>query len=170
MRNTYSTLSSVASSVQNANTVVTGPILQSLRSLTQPVVDPTLNRYIANAFADLDSRTNMALNTIRSMTNGTSWVNASTGSQLTSAISTMGSYAGNEAASMTRVGISNVNNLVNIANNLNANSIVDGQLTQNNDVISNRQISGNLKNPFSVNLYLLSYDENKNLTKKHIRK
>lgn len=53
-------------------------------------------------------------------------------------------------------------------NNLNANSIVDGQLTQNNDVISNRQISGNLKNPFSVNLYLLSYDENKNLTKPNL--
>ena len=50
-------------------------------------------------------------------------------------------------------------------NNLNANSIVDGSLTQNNQVVSNRNISGMLKNPFSINLYLLSYDENKNLTK-----
>jgi hypothetical protein len=50
-------------------------------------------------------------------------------------------------------------------NNLNANSIVNGKLTQQNEVLSNRQISGNLKNPFSVNVYLLSYDANKNLTK-----
>lgn len=50
-------------------------------------------------------------------------------------------------------------------NNLNANSIVDGSLTQDNQVVSNRNISGMLKNPFSINMYLLSYDENKNLTK-----
>lgn len=50
-------------------------------------------------------------------------------------------------------------------NNLNANSIVSGMLTQENTVKSDRVISGNLKNPFSINMYLLSYDENKNLTK-----
>jgi hypothetical protein len=50
-------------------------------------------------------------------------------------------------------------------NNLNANSVVDGSLTQQNEVISNRSISGNLKNPFSINVFILSYDENKNLTK-----
>lgn len=53
-------------------------------------------------------------------------------------------------------------------NNLNANSVVDGSLTQTNEVISNRTISGNLKNPFSINMYLLSYDENKNLVKPNI--
>jgi hypothetical protein len=50
-------------------------------------------------------------------------------------------------------------------NNLNANSIVNGSLTQESEVLSNRNISGNLKNPFSINVFLLSYDENKNLVK-----
>lgn len=53
-------------------------------------------------------------------------------------------------------------------NNLNANSIVSGVLTQENTVKSDRTISGNLKNPFSINIYLLSYDQNKNLTKPNI--
>lgn len=53
-------------------------------------------------------------------------------------------------------------------NNLNANSVVEGELTQNDQVLSNRKISGNLQNPFAVNMYLLSYDNNKKLTKPNI--
>jgi hypothetical protein len=50
-------------------------------------------------------------------------------------------------------------------NSLNSNSVVNGMLTQDNMVKSDRIISGNLKNPFSINLYLLAYDQNKNLVK-----
>jgi hypothetical protein len=53
-------------------------------------------------------------------------------------------------------------------NNLNANSVVEGELTQTDQVLSNRKISGNLQNPFAVNMYLLSYDNDKKLTKPNI--
>lgn len=53
-------------------------------------------------------------------------------------------------------------------NNLNANSIVYGSLTPEGEVLSNRNISGNLKNPFSINVFLLSYDENKNLVRPNL--
>lgn len=77
---------------------------------------------MANANADLDSRTNLAVTTLRNTVSGTSSINATSGNELTRAVSTLASYTSGAAASMTRTGVSNINTLIGIANTLNSNS------------------------------------------------
>ena len=104
------------------NNVFTGPNLQALRSFSLPSVNPTLNRYIANANADLGSRTSLAMSSVSNVISGSSWINATSGSELTRAVSTLGSYASREVTNMTRTGVANINTLIGIANSLNSNS------------------------------------------------
>ena len=139
IRNSYSSLSTVSSRVASVNNVMTGSALNTLRSFKPATVNPTLNRYIANALTDMDSRTSLAVNSLKSLTNGTSWVNATAGQGLASAISSLSSYTASEISSMTRVGANNINKLVNIANSLNANSSLIPIHRQLQNLISNSQ-------------------------------